>query len=85
MNKFFNICYKVVMWILVILFFIITVVSAFYGIDQKLSPIVVILGTILVFFLFKWIYKKIDKISDKKIKLIAIIIGLIVQKLSFKI
>ena len=77
MNKFFNICYKVVMWILVILFFIITVVSAFYGIDQKLSPIVVILGTILVFFLFKWIYKKIDKISDKKIKLIAIILSIL--------
>lgn len=77
MNKFFNICYKAVMWILVVLFFIITVVSAFYGIDQKLSPIVVILGTILVFFLFKWIYKKIDKISDKKIKLIAIILSIL--------
>lgn len=77
MSKFFNICYKAVMWILVVLFFMITVVSAFYGIDDNLSPLIVILGTIIVFFLFKWIYKKLDKLSDKKIKLIAIILSIL--------
>lgn len=77
MTKFFNVSYKVIICILMIIFFYITVVSAFYGIDQKLSPLIVIIGTIITFFLFKFIYKKLDKLSDKKIKIIAIILSIL--------
>ena len=57
MNKFLSISYKVIIAILIVLFSYITLVSAFYGLDQNLSPIIVILGTIITFFLFKIIYK----------------------------
>lgn len=77
MTKFFNGCYKVIICILMIIFFYITVVSAFYGIDQNLSPLIVIIGTIITFFLFKFIYKKLDKLSDKKIKILAIILSIL--------
>ena len=77
MTKFFNVSYKVIICILMIIFFYITVVSAFYGIDQKLSPLIVIIGTIITFFLFKFIYKKLAKLSDKKIKIIAIILSIL--------
>ncbi len=77
MTKFLNVSYKVVMCILIITFFYITVVSAFYGIDQNLSPLIVIIGTIITFFLFKFIYKKLAKLSDKKIKIIAIILSIL--------
>lgn len=77
MTKFFNISYKVVICLLIILFAYITIVSAFYGIDQNLSPLVVILGTIVTFFFFKWLSKKLDKLSNKKIKIMAIILSII--------
>lgn len=77
MNKFFSISYKVIIAILIVLFSYITLVSAFYGLDQNLSPIIVILGTIITFFLFKFIYKQIQKLSSKKIKIIAIIISIL--------
>ena len=77
MTKFFNAGYKVVIALLVILFFYITIVSAFYGIGQNLSPLVVILGTIIMFFLFKWLNKQLDKLSNKKIKVIAITLSII--------
>ena len=77
MNKFLSISYKVVIAILIVLFSYITLVSAFYGLDQNLSPIIVILGTIIAFFLFKFIYKQIKKLSSKKIKIIAIIISIL--------
>ena len=77
MTKFINNSYKVIMIILMILFLYITIVSAFYGIDNNLSPIVVILGTIVTFFLFKYLNKKINKLSDKKIKIMAIILSII--------
>ena len=77
MTKFFNVSYKVIICILMIIFFYIIVVSAFYGIDQKLSPLIVIIGTIITFFLFKFIYKKLAKLSDKKIKIIAIILSIL--------
>lgn len=76
MTKFLNTSYKVILSILMILFLYITVVSAFYGIDQNLSFIVVIIGTVITFFLFKFIYQKLDKLTDKKIKLIAIILSI---------
>ena len=77
MNKFFSISYKVIIAILIVLFSYITLVSAFYGLDQNLSPIIVILGTIITFFLFKIIYKQIQKLFSKKIKIIAIIISIL--------
>ena len=77
MNKFFNISYKVILAILIVLFSYITLVSAFYGLDQNLSPIIVIIGTIITFFLFKFLYKQIKKLSSKKIKIIAIIISIL--------
>ena len=77
MNKFFSISYKIIIAILIVLFSYITLVSAFYGLDQNLSPIIVILGTIITFFLFKFIYKQIQKLSSKKIKIIAIIISIL--------
>ena len=77
MNKFFSINYKVIIAILIVLFSYITLVSAFYGFDQNLSPIIVIIGTIITFFLFKFIYKQIQKLSSKKIKIIAIIISIL--------
>ena len=77
MNKFFSISYKVIIAILIVLFSYITLVSAFYGFDQNLSPIIVIIGTIITFFLFKFIYKQIQKLSSKKIKIIAIIISIL--------
>lgn len=77
MNKFFSISYKVIIAILIVLFSYITLVSAFYGFDQNLSPIIVIIGTIKTFFLFKFIYKQIQKLSSKKIKIIAIIISIL--------
>ena len=77
MNKFFSISYKVIIAILIVLFSYITLVSAFYGLDQNLSPIIVILGTIITFFLFKFFYKQIQKLSSKKIKIIAIIISIL--------
>ena len=77
MNKFFSISYKVIIAILIVLFSYITLVSAFYGLDQNLSPIIVILGTIITFFLFKFIYKQIQKLSSKKIKIIAITISIL--------
>lgn len=77
MNKFFSISYKVIIAILIVLFSYITLVSAFYGLDQNLSPIIVIIGTIITFFLFKFIYKQIQKLSSKKIKIIAIIISIL--------
>lgn len=77
MTKFFNVSYKVIICILMIIFFYITVVSAFYGMDQNLSPLIVIIGTIITFFLFKFIYKKLAKLSDKKIKIIAIILSIL--------
>ena len=77
MNKFLSISYKVIIAILIVLFSYITLVSAFYGLDQNLSPIIVILGTIITFFLFKFIYKQIQKLSSKKIKIIAIIISIL--------
>lgn len=77
MNKFFSISYKVIIAILIVLFFYITLVSAFYGLDQNLFPIIVIIGTIITFFLFKFIYKQIQKLSSKKIKIIAIIISIL--------
>lgn len=77
MSNFFNKCYKVVVAILIALFFCITIVSAFYGLDQNLSPVIVIIGVIVAFFLFKYIYKKLDKLSDKKIKWIAIILSIL--------
>ena len=77
MNKFLSISYKVVIAILIVLFSYIILVSAFYGLDQNLSPIIVILGTIIAFFLFKFIYKQIKKLSSKKIKIIAIIISIL--------
>ena len=49
MNKFFSISYKVIIAILIVLFSYITLVSAFYGLDQNLSPIIVILGTCLLY------------------------------------
>ena len=78
MNKFFSISYKVIIAILIVLFSYITLVSAFYGLDQNLSPIIVILGTIITFFLFKIIYKQIQKLFSKKIKIIAIIISILI-------
>ena len=77
MNKFFSISYKVIIAILIVLFSYITLVSAFYGLDQNLFPIIVIIGTIITFFLFKFIYKQIQKLSSKKIKIIAIIISIL--------
>ncbi len=77
MNKFLSISYKVIIAILIVLFSYITLVSAFYGLDQNLSPIIVILGTIITFFLFKIIYKQIQKLFSKKIKIIAIIISIL--------
>lgn len=77
MNKFFSISYKVIIAILIVLFSYITLVSAFYGLDQILFPIIVIIGTIITFFLFKFIYKQIQKLSSKKIKIIAIIISIL--------
>lgn len=77
MNKFLSISYKVIIAILIVLFSYITLVSAFYGFDQNLSPIIVIIGTIITFFLFKFIYKQIQKLSSKKIKIIAIIISIL--------
>ena len=77
MNKFFSISYKVIIAILIVLFSYITLVSAFYGLDQNLFPIIVIIGTIITFFLFKIIYKQIQKLSSKKIKIIAIIISIL--------
>ena len=77
MNKFFSISYKVNIAILIVLFSYITLVSAFYGLDQNLFPIIVIIGTIITFFLFKFIYKQIQKLSSKKIKIIAIIISIL--------
>ena len=77
MNKFLSISYKVIIAILIVLFSYITLVSAFYGLDQNLSPIIVIIGTIITFFLFKFIYKQIQKLSSKKIKIIAIIISIL--------
>ena len=77
MNKFFSISYKVIIAILIVLFSYITLVSAFYGLDQNLSPIIVIIGTIITFFLFKFLYKQIKKLSSKKIKIIAIIISIL--------
>lgn len=77
MSKFINIGYKTIMIILMILFLYITIVSAFYGINNNLSPIVVILGTIVTFFLFKYLNKKINNLSDKKIKIMAIILSII--------
>ena len=77
MNKFFNISYKVIIAILIVLFSYITLVSAFYGLDQNLSPIIVIIGTIITFFLFKFLYNQIKKLSSKKIKIIAIIISIL--------
>ena len=77
MNKFFSINYKVIIAILIVLFSYITLVSAFYGLDQILFPIIVIIGTIITFFLFKFIYKQIQKLSSKKIKIIAIIISIL--------
>ena len=52
MNKFLSISYKVIIAILIVLFSYITLVSAFYGLDQILFPIIVIIGTIITFFLF---------------------------------
>ena len=77
MNKFLSISYKVIIAILIVLFSYITLVSAFYGLDQILFPIIVIIGTIITFFLFKFIYKQIQKLSSKKIKIIAIIISIL--------
>ncbi len=77
MSKFFNASYKVILRILIILFSYITIVSAFYGISNDLSPLIVIIGTIITFFLFKFIYKKLDKLSDKKIKILAIILSVL--------
>ena len=77
MNKFLSISYKVIIAILIVLFSYITLVSAFYGLDQNLFPIIVIIGTIITFFLFKFIYKQIQKLSSKKIKIIAIIISIL--------
>ena len=77
MNKFFSISYKVIIAILIVLFSYITLVSAFYGFDQNLSPIIVIIGTIITFFLFKFLYNQIKKLSSKKIKIIAIIISIL--------
>lgn len=77
MTKFFNTSYKIVMCLLVILFFYITIVSAFYGINDNVSPLIVILGTVVLFFLFKLIHKKLDQLSDKKIKIIAIILSVL--------
>lgn len=77
MTKFFNISYKIIIGILMIMFAYITVVSAFYGLDQNLSPVVVILGTIITFFIFKFIYHKLDHLSNKKIKTIAIILTIL--------
>ena len=77
MSYFFNKCYKVVIAILIALFFCITIVSAFYGLDQNLSPIIVVIGVVTTFFLFKFIYKKLDKLSFKKIKWIAIILSIL--------
>ena len=77
MTKFFNTSYKIMIGILIILFSYITIVSAFYGIDDNLSPLIVILGTIVTFFFFKWLNKKIDKLSNKRIKTIAIILSII--------
>ena len=75
MERFFHISYKIVLCIVMILFAAITVVSAFYGLDQNLSPLVVILGVIITFFFFKWLNKKLDKLSNKKIKIIAIMLS----------
>lgn len=77
MNKFLSISYKVIIAILIVLFSYITLVSAFYGLDQILFPIIVIIGTIITFFLFKIIYKQIQKLFSKKIKIIAIIISIL--------
>lgn len=77
MNKFLSISYKVIIAILIVLFSYITLVSAFYGLDQILFPIIVIIGTIITFFLFKFIYKQIQKLFSKKIKIIAIIISIL--------
>ena len=77
MIKFFNISYKIMIGILIVLFSYITIVSAFYGIGENISPLIVILGTIVTFFLFKWLNKKLDKLSNKKIKIIAIILSII--------
>ena len=58
MIKFFNISYKIMIGILIVLFSYITIVSAFYGIGENISPLIVILGTIVTFFLFKWLNTK---------------------------
>lgn len=77
MSKFLNTSYKVIMYILMFFFLVITVVSAFYGIDQKVSPLIVILGAIVTFFLFKFINDKLNKLSSSKIKYIAIFLTII--------
>ena len=77
MTKFFNTGYKIIMGILMVLFAFITIVSAFYGINDGVLPLIVILGTIITFFLFKWLYKKLDQLSNKKIKIIAIILSIL--------
>ena len=77
MTKFLNTSYKILMFVLALIFFYITIVSAFFGINDHVSPIVVILGAIITYFLFKKIYQKLDKLSNKKIKIFAIVLSLL--------
>ncbi len=77
MSKFLGVSYKVIIGILMVFFLGITVTCFSYGLDQDLSPVIVILGTIITFLIFKYLNKKLTKLSDKKINIIALILSVL--------
>ncbi len=80
MDKFKECTYKV-MIIFSILVSIIATVSAignFYQTtDEILNPVIIIIGVIVGFYFFSRIFKMLGKVSEKKIKIIAIILTII--------
>ncbi len=71
MHKFINICFKTMLLILMVLFSYITIVSAFYGLNNKTSFIIAVIGTIVTYYLFKYLNKKLNNLTGKQISIIA--------------
>ena len=75
-KKAINILYKISLIILVILVSYVCYRSVFdiYNIQYSLEPIVIIIGVIVGLVLFTTLKKIVNKLNDKQIKLIAIVL-----------
>ncbi len=74
MGKFFDLCYKALLYILFILFFIIAFASLFFDIFEGISWLSVLLGVVILFFAFNFFKNKIKTLSEKQIKISAVIL-----------